>query len=109
MKGGGKNQKKVVFYDTEKRHAELKIRLHYDGLTQTGFFRSMITGYIEKDEDLMEYLLKIKQEQGTQGKTKVSASQKLYKKGNEIKNEFALDSSELENIFDILEEEHPDL
>jgi len=109
MDGGGKNQKKVVFYDTEKRHAELKVRLHYDGLTQTGFFRSIITGYIEKDEILMEYLSKVKEELSTQGKTKRTASQKLYEKGNKLKNEFALDSGELENIFDILEEEHPDL
>ena len=43
--------KKVVFYDTDKRHADLKIRLHYDGLTQAGFFRSMITGYLEVGDE----------------------------------------------------------
>ena len=45
----GKNLKKVVFADTDKRHADLKIRLRYDGLTQLQFFQSIVTGYIEKD------------------------------------------------------------
>ena len=33
----GEAGKKIVFYDSEKNHAELKIRLHYDGLTQSAF------------------------------------------------------------------------
>ena len=47
MMSAGETTKKVVFYDTDKRHANLKIRLHYDGLTQAGFFRGMVTGYLD--------------------------------------------------------------
>lgn len=31
------SSKKIIFEDTDKRHADLKIRLHYDGLTQRDF------------------------------------------------------------------------
>ena len=34
--------KKIIFEDTDKRHADLKIRLHYDGLTQGVFFRMLV-------------------------------------------------------------------
>ena len=37
---------KIVFYDTEKRKAELKIKLHGDGLSQADFFRSVIIAYL---------------------------------------------------------------
>ena len=45
----GTREKKIVFNDTDKRHADLKIRLQHDDLSQSEFFRAMITGYIEKD------------------------------------------------------------
>jgi len=58
----GEDYKKVMFYDSDKRHADLKLRLQYDGLKQNEFFRAV-----------------------------------------------ALKENEIESIFDLLEEEHPDL
>ena len=54
--------KKIIFEDTDKRHADLKIRLHYDQLKQGEFFRLMLTGYIEKDERVMSYIEEYKGE-----------------------------------------------
>ena len=47
----GREGKKIVFYDSDKRHAELKVRLKHDSLTQAEFFRTLITGYLDKDEN----------------------------------------------------------
>ena len=52
----GKIEKKVIFEDTDKRHADLKIRLYNDGLKQGEFFRAIVSGYLEKDEDLLKFL-----------------------------------------------------
>ena len=49
------DRKKFMFYDTAKRQADLKIRLKYDGLNQSQFFRMVITGYLERDEEFMKY------------------------------------------------------
>ena len=46
------NIKRVIFEDTDKRHADLKIRLHYDEIKQGEFFRLMLTGYVNQDERL---------------------------------------------------------
>ena len=108
-KNYGKDEKKIVFCDTEKRHAELKIRLHYDGLTQLDFFKAVLAGYIESDELFMPYLDKIKESHSKHGKIRKQASKKIYEKSVENKNKFALSDEEIENIFDILEEEHTDI
>ena len=94
----GKGEKKIVFYDTEKKHADLKIRLHYDGLTQTDFFRGIVSGYTEGDENLILYIDKLKESHGKQGKGKRLASKKLREQCEENKNKFALSEKEIENI-----------
>ena len=49
MEEYGKNEKRISFMDTDKRNAELLIRLKHDGLTKTKFFRALLTGYLERD------------------------------------------------------------
>ena len=52
-----KNTKKIVFYDTDHSHAELKVRLKQDGISQSEFFRSVMTGYIiKKGNETMDKL-----------------------------------------------------
>ena len=44
-----------------------------------------------------------------QGKPRRRKSRILRDKGQETKNKFALDKEMIENIFDLLEKEHPDI
>ena len=104
-----KERKKFMFYDTGKRQADLRIRLEYDGLTQSKFFRAMITGYLEKDPDLLAYLEKYLRENKLQGVNKRSASRRLTEAGRTTEGKFALKKEEIEDIFDIIKQEHPDL
>jgi len=115
MSDGGRSQphtKKVVFYDTNHRHAELKIRLKQDGISQSEFFRAVMTGYINKDSDVLAFVNKIKASKkvGKQVKKKdIRKSSELIKKGNETMNNLGLAEAEIENIFDLLEKANPDL
>ena len=101
---------KITFYDTEKRKAELKIKLHGDGLSQAHFFRSVIEAYISEDGDFMgwfeHYFVN-----NSKIKNKAIKNKTLQQKQNAKKVEaaFNLNSDEIENIFDLLEQEHPDL
>ena len=89
-------EKRIIFKDTEKRHADLKIRLQHDDLTQTDFFRSVLTGYIDKDSRIVDYLYEWREK-------------KLISDGRNLERKFGISNEELDNIFDLLEEEHPDL
>ena len=57
----GHNKKKIIFSETDKRHAELKIRLNYDGLSQQAFFSSIVNGYLSSDEDIVKFISKTKE------------------------------------------------
>ena len=105
----GREGKKIVFYDTDKRHAELKIRLKHDRLTQAEFFRTLVGGYLEKDENILSFLHKYMEEHGSQSKSHLIKSKQLIAAGREAEQQFALSGDEIEDIFDILLQEHPEL
>ena len=104
-----KAEKQVCFEDFDKNHADLKIRLHYDGLYQNEFFRLMMRKYIDKDESMMKIVDDYKGQKGNQSKLNRKKSKHLIEKGREQEKQFALDPDEVENIFDLLEEEHSEL
>ena len=101
--------KKVCFEELDKRHADLKIRLHYDGLTQNDFFSLMIAGYIEKDENIMKFIEDYKEDNLIHSQKKRSKGRQLLRKGKEVEKQFALDETDVESIFDMISKEHPDL
>mgnify|MGYP001430727973 CR=1 FL=1 len=101
----GKDEKKIVFADTDKRHADLRIRLRYDGITQVQFFQSIITGYLNKDSRIVEYIRSVKEKLAKQGKRKISKSHSLYEQGEYNKRLFKLSEEETEEIFDIIAQE----
>ena len=104
--------KKIVFYDNIDRHADLKIRLKHDGLTQAYFFRGLISGYLSKDENILNFIDKMKSSKKSpikQDKKEIREVRELIKKGKEIKNSIVLEDGEIENIFDLLEKANPDL
>ena len=105
----GKASKKIMFYDTDKRHADLKIRLQHDSLTQSAFFRAMISGYLDKDTRIMEYVNDYKFDNNIQNKADRKTVKKFIKAGEQMEKTHGLGDDELENIFDMIEQEHPEL
>ncbi len=105
----GKNDKRISFMDTDKRAAELLIRLKHDGLTKTKFFRAILSGYLERDPSVVEFIERTKDKESVQSKSKLNKIKKIEEKGKKSKNTFGLDQDDIENIFDMLEKEHPDL
>ena len=104
-----KAEKQVCFEDFDKNHADLKIRLHYDGLRQNEFFRLMMRKYIYKDENMMKIIDKYKEEKGSQSALNRKKSKRLIEKGRGLQNQLALNPEDVETIFDILEKEYPEL
>tara|TARA_Y100000593_G_scaffold85894_1_gene163658 strand:- start:4614 stop:4955 length:342 start_codon:yes stop_codon:yes gene_type:complete len=103
------DRKKFMFYDTEKRQADLRIKLQHDGMTQSTFFRIMMSGYLNDDENILNYLNKFQEKYKMRGKHKIKKTRKLVEKGREVKKQFGIDEMEIENIFDLVEEEGPTL
>jgi len=105
----GKNDKRISFMDTDKRAAELLVRLKHDGLTKTKFFRNILTAYLERDAALVDLVERIKEEKGYQSKNRAKTVKKIEAEGKKTLDKFGLNQGEIDNIFDILEKELPDL
>jgi hypothetical protein len=101
--------KRVIISLPEKKHADFKIRLRYDELTQTRFFRAVAEGYITQDELLVQFIENYKTQKNLQSKHKKKKIAKARDERSETIRKFALNELEIDNIYDIAEEEHPDL
>ena len=102
-------KKKIVFDDTDVRHAQLKIRLQHDSLTQAGFFRAIITGYLDNNSNIVNYLANYKEEHGIQNKKKRARVVEEIEQGTDLLEKFGIKNDEVEGIFDMIAEEFPDL
>ena len=101
--------KRVVFRENDQVHAKLRIRLHYDGIKQSDFFRGCIEAYLNQDTEFEDFIETLKLKKSSLSKAKQAKSKKLKKEGRELSSKLALISSEIENIFDMIEEEHEGL
>ena len=101
----GKMNKKVVFTENDHRHAKLVIRLRHDDLRQSQFFRAIISGYLEQDERILSFIEDIK----TQSIKKKTKTKKLKQKGTDLLSDTGFSEDQIDNIFDLIAEEHPEL
>jgi glycerol-3-phosphate responsive antiterminator len=108
MSDYGENKKQICFDSTAKLHADLKIRLHHDEVKIREFFNEITRAYVNRDESIINFIEKLK-EKKKMSATRRNKIKKANKKQNEIIRKFALDKGDIENIFDIIEKEHPNL
>ena len=101
---------KLTFFLNAKLHENLKIRLYYDQIkTQSEFFRYCVESYLAQDPLFMEFLDDYKINKQVQSKVRSTKSTHLRQKGQKLLEDLALTEEEVENIFDILEEELPEI
>ena len=110
MKRDGEAKERICVRVTEREKADLKIKLHYDGLTLSKFIRIAVISYLEEHDSFMKWADEhLHPNSYIKSKTNRAKSKSLREKGKSIKDKFVLDEGEVSNIFDILEKEHPEL
>ena len=65
----------------------------------------MVTGYIENNELIYDYVKECKEKYEIQGQQKRNKIDQFQKASKEASKKFALENNEIENIFDIIEME----
>ena len=100
----------VAFFLHPRLHEDFKIRMYYDGFkTQSEFFRACVTAYLEKNEEMMRFIDFYKTNESLQSKAQIKKSARLRKDGDNLMKRLGLTTEDVENIFDLIEEEMPDL
>lgn len=94
-----------VFYCYEKESADLKIRLRYDNLTQSEFFRTLLKLYVSQDPLILPIVEKIKKDQRKMGKRKLNRTRKELAAGQSILKDLGITDSDKEDLFDMIEME----
>ena len=93
-----------VFKCYEKESADLKIRLRYDGLKQSEFFRTLLKMYVSQEPLMIRLVEEIKERQRIMGKKRRSKATREICKGKETLEELGITKTEKQNLFDIIEE-----
>lgn len=101
----GKTKKRIIFTDTDHRHAQLVVRLRHDNLTQSDFFRLVVSGYLSGDTRIQSFI----DENKDMSKVRKAISKKLTQSGKEKTKQLGFSDEEITDIFDIIAEEHPEL
>lgn len=101
----GKNNKRIVFTESDHRHAKLILKLKGDGLTQAKFFRSVISGYLDGDDRIREFVF----EHSEFSQNKKKKIEKLRTKGEKAISELGLNEDQIDDLFDVISMEFPDL
>jgi len=84
--------------------------MHYDGFkTQSEFFRACVISYLEKNSQFMEFLDYYKQNEKIQSKANIKKSRRLRQNGEDLMKKLGITQEDVENIFDLIEEEIPEL
>jgi len=106
----GEFDKKFVFYGKEEYLAEFKLRMEYHDLSMSEFLRACVEAAVGKEDIIEDFIEDYKEKKG---KTKQKAARRKIRKerrqAEELVSKLGLDDSEIENIFDIIAQDHPEL
>lgn len=69
----------------------------------------VVTGYIEQDERMVDFIREYKEKNRVFGKQRLAKTKSLYDKSQQMKDVFGLDENEIEDIFDIIAKENDEL
>lgn len=109
----GENKKKITFFDTDHRHKELKIVLEKHGITQSKLFRYLVTCMIEGNQISRDLIRMIDDNSSKKSRKRSKRVQEIEVKDEEkqeqVEKRFNLDNEEIDDIFDLIAREHPDL
>lgn len=92
-------------FESDHIRVQLFNKLHHEGISRVNFFRAIIMGFIEDDEDIERFIARYKEKKDYFSKAKQDIYANERKLTKETKRLFGLDPDEIDDIFDLIEEE----
>lgn len=106
----GREVKSMIFQVVDDDHARLLIRLRHYNVKPAEFFRAIIDATIEGDDRIVSFMHDYATEHRKLNRGRLELTKKLIGKGRERMEDFGLlDEGDIENIFDLISKEHPEL
>ena len=105
----GQNTKRIVFKVSDHEHAKLIVRLRHNSLTQSEFFKAIIAAVNSGDDTISTFINDYVSSKQKLNKDRINKSRKLSKKGSQLVKDFSLSDEEVEDVFDLIAGEFPEL
>lgn len=105
----GNDVKRIVFKVTDHEHAKLIVRLRHNALTQSEFFKAVIDAVNHDDELILSFIQQHISEKKKMNKERIAKTTKMIDKGKQAIKDFSLSDDEVEDVFDLIAEEFPEL
>ena len=102
-------EKRVIFNMPIKKYADLRIRLRHDGLKQYQLYNWLTDKYLSNEEAITGVVKELKYSIAKQGKIKIRKTDELIEAGRLQEQQFGLTKGDIENIYDIIEGELPEV
>lgn len=87
----------------DQTYMELLIKIRHENLNWKKFFTYLIDGFIQDDPNIMEFIDNQMAEQRSKRRTKILQKERM--KTEETISVFGLDEQDIDDIYDMLEEE----
>lgn len=104
-----KDSKRVYVYMASEQHMKLKIRLDYHGIGMSEFVRACSESLIDRDPIMEEFVESYREGSGKHSKRNNKIASRDNQIAETIEEELNLDGDEIEDIFDLIEEDHPEI
>jgi len=104
-----KDTKKFTFYAKDTLHADFKIRMQHHSITQSEFLRACVQAVVEKDPMMEMFIDHYKEDNNKQSKTQRAKIKKDQSNSEELLKDFGFGDEDIDNIFDLIAEEHPEI
>ena len=104
-----KDTKKFTFYAKDELHAKFKIRMQHHSMSQSEFLRACVEAVVNQDPVMNMFIDHYKEENGKQSKAQRAKIKKDQTKSEELLRDFGLGDGDIDDIFDIIAKEHPEI
>tara|TARA_Y100001963_G_scaffold41033_2_gene57535 strand:- start:207 stop:548 length:342 start_codon:yes stop_codon:yes gene_type:complete len=105
----GQNTKRIVFKVSDHEHAKLIVRLRHNSLTQAEFFRAVIEAVNTDDDTILSFISDYVSSKQKLNKQRIKKSRTLANQGQQLVKDLSLTDDEVEDVFDLIAQEFPEL
>ena len=100
----------TLYYDsTDSAYVKLIMKLEYEKLTKTEFFRAVANGFVNDDKNMTAFIEEYKESKQVDNKRSRRMIKKEREKARDIDRKFGLTTEDIENIFDLIGSEDIDV
>lgn len=104
-----KDRKRVYVYMDEQQHVKLKVRLNYLGISMSEFVRACGEGLLNQHPIMEQYMDHYRETSEKFSKKASKKAKKDREESDKLMEDLGLDFDDIESIFDIIEEDHPEI